>query len=64
MRPNWCAAELRFPCHSHSTALGYSLQWTGSYKVPFLIAGSSYLVALGLIQLLSPRLEPAILDRD
>lgn len=38
--------------------VGYTLQWTGSYMVPFLIAGSAYLVALACIQLLSPRLEP------
>jgi MFS transporter, ACS family, hexuronate transporter len=38
--------------------VGYTLQWTGSYVVPFFIAGSSYLLALACIQLLSPRLEP------
>jgi ACS family hexuronate transporter-like MFS transporter len=38
--------------------VGYTLQWTGSYMVPFFIAGSAYLVALACIQLLSPRLEP------
>lgn len=38
--------------------VGYTLQWTGSYMVPFFIAGSSYLLALACIQLLSPRLEP------
>jgi ACS family hexuronate transporter-like MFS transporter len=38
--------------------VGYTLQWTGSYKVPFLIAGSAYLVALACIQMFSPRLEP------
>jgi ACS family hexuronate transporter-like MFS transporter len=42
--------------------VGYVLQWTGSYMVPFFIAGSSYLVALGVIQLLAPRLEPARID--
>jgi ACS family hexuronate transporter-like MFS transporter len=41
--------------------VGHVLQWTGSYRVPFLIAGSAYLVALGFIQILSPKLEPAIL---
>jgi ACS family hexuronate transporter-like MFS transporter len=41
--------------------VGYVLQWTGSYIVPFVIAGSVYLIALGLIQLLVPRLEPASL---
>ncbi len=39
--------------------VGYVLQWTGSYKIPFLIAGSAYLLALALVHLLSPRLEPA-----
>jgi MFS transporter, ACS family, hexuronate transporter len=39
--------------------VGYLLQWTGSYKIPFLIAGLAYLVALAFIQILSPRLEPA-----
>jgi MFS transporter, ACS family, hexuronate transporter len=39
--------------------VGYLLEWTGSYFIPFLIAGSAYPVALGLIHLLSPRLEPA-----
>ena len=43
--------------------VGYTLQWSGSYKVPFVIAGLSYLVAVGLIHLLSPRLEPANFDR-
>jgi ACS family hexuronate transporter-like MFS transporter len=37
--------------------VGYTLQWTGSYMVPFLMAGCAYLLALGAIQLLSPRLE-------
>jgi ACS family hexuronate transporter-like MFS transporter len=39
--------------------VGYTLQWTGSYMLPFLIAGCSYLLALAAIQLLAPRLEPA-----
>lgn len=42
--------------------VGYVLQWTGSYMVPFLIAGSAYLVALALIQILAPRLEPVGID--
>jgi MFS transporter, ACS family, hexuronate transporter len=37
--------------------VGHILQWTGSYAIPFLIAGSTYLVALGVIQLFAPRLE-------
>lgn len=39
--------------------VGHVLQWTGSYMVPFLIAGSAYLLALAIIQVLTPRLEPA-----
>ncbi len=42
--------------------VGYVLQWTGSYKIPFFIAGTAYLVALGLIQALSPRLEIATIE--
>lgn len=39
--------------------VGYILQWTGSYRIPFLMAGSAYLLALAVIHLLTPRLEPA-----
>jgi MFS transporter, ACS family, hexuronate transporter len=39
--------------------VGYTLQWTGSYMIPFLIAGSAYFVALACIQILSPKLERA-----
>jgi ACS family hexuronate transporter-like MFS transporter len=39
--------------------VGYVLQWTGSYMIPFLIAGVAYLFALAIIHALSPRLEPA-----
>ena len=39
--------------------VGHVLQWTGSYMIPFLIAGATYLVALGAIHVLAPRLEPA-----
>jgi ACS family hexuronate transporter-like MFS transporter len=42
-----------------ATIVGHVLQWTGSYKVPFLIAGSAYLLALLLIHSLVPRMEPA-----
>ena len=42
-----------------ATIVGHVLQWTGSYKVPFLIAGSAYLLALLLIHALVPRMEPA-----
>jgi ACS family hexuronate transporter-like MFS transporter len=37
--------------------VGHILQWTGSYTIPFFIAGSAYLIALGVIQVLAPRLE-------
>src|SRR5690242_12104486 len=42
--------------------VGYTLQWTGSYMVPFLIAGLAYLVALAAIQILAPRLEPVVIN--
>ena len=42
--------------------VGYVLQWTGSYMVPFLIAGSAYVVALLLIHMLSPKLVPVRLE--
>lgn len=44
--------------------VGHVLQWTGSYLVPFLIAGSAYLLALGVVHLLTPRLEPVVINRD
>jgi ACS family hexuronate transporter-like MFS transporter len=37
-------------------AVGYILQWTGSYGLIFLIAGSAYLVAFLLVQLLAPNI--------
>jgi ACS family hexuronate transporter-like MFS transporter len=39
--------------------VGYVLQWTGSYMVPFLIAGFAYIVSLAIIHALAPRLERA-----
>ena len=44
-------------------AAGYILQWTGSYLYLFVIAGSTYLIALLLIQILAPRLEEANVER-
>ncbi len=38
---------------------GYLLQTTGSYLPVFIIAGVTYLVTLGIVHLLSPKLEPA-----
>lgn len=42
--------------------VGYVLQWTGSYMVPFIIAGAAYLVALAIIHFLTPKLEPARIE--
>jgi ACS family hexuronate transporter-like MFS transporter len=39
--------------------VGHLLQWTGSYMIPFFIAGSAYLIALLMIHTLSPELSPA-----
>ena len=44
-------------------AAGYILQWTGSYLYLFVIAGSTYLIALLLIQILAPRLQEANVER-
>lgn len=38
--------------------VGYTLQWSGSYMIPFFMAGSAYLFGLAAIQILAPRLEP------
>jgi len=42
--------------------VGHVLQWTGSYMVPFFIAAAAYLVALLLVQSLSPHLIPARIE--
>lgn len=42
-----------------ATTVGLILQYTGSYVPIFIIAGSAYLVAIAVIHLLAPRLEPA-----
>jgi ACS family hexuronate transporter-like MFS transporter len=39
--------------------IGYILEWTGSYFIPFMISGSAYLIALGIFHLLVPKMEPA-----
>ena len=41
-----------------STLAGHILEWTKSYFILFIISGSAYLLALGIIQVLAPRLEP------
>jgi ACS family hexuronate transporter-like MFS transporter len=45
-----------------ATFIGFLLQATGSYVSVFLIAGSAYLLALGVVHLLVPRLTPARVD--
>ena len=45
-----------------ATIVGHVLQWTGSYMVPFLIAGAAYLVALAIIHALTPKLELAKIE--
>jgi ACS family hexuronate transporter-like MFS transporter len=47
-----------------ASVVGHVLEWTGSYKVPFLIAGSAYLLALAVIHALVPRLDPAIIRQE
>jgi MFS transporter, ACS family, hexuronate transporter len=42
-----------------SKSAGYVLHWTGSYYALFIVAASAYLLALGIIQLLAPRMKPA-----
>ena len=41
---------------------GYLLQTTGSYLSVFIMAASMYLIALGVIHVLAPRLEPVRLE--
>jgi ACS family hexuronate transporter-like MFS transporter len=45
-----------------SKVVGYILEWTGSYVPIFIMAGSAYLIALLVIHLLAPRIEPATLE--
>jgi len=53
-----------------STLIGWILDWTQArygekdYLIPFLIAGSAYLLATGVIHLLLPRLEPMPLSAE
>jgi ACS family hexuronate transporter-like MFS transporter len=44
-------------------AVGYILQWTGSYLILFTIAGPAYVIALSLTQLFAPRLEGANVEK-
>jgi ACS family hexuronate transporter-like MFS transporter len=45
-----------------ATTVGLILQYTGSYFPIFIMAGSAYLIALLVIQLIVPNLEPAKID--
>nr|WP_229238420.1 MFS transporter [Dyella amyloliquefaciens] len=45
-----------------STVTGLLLQATGSYVPVFVMAGGAYLLALAVVQLLSPTLAPAQMD--
>jgi len=47
-----------------ATFTGLVLQFTGSYLSVFIIAGSAYLVALAIIHLLAPTLEPVKLGAE
>jgi len=46
-----------------ATIVAHLLQWTGSYAIPFAIAGSAYLFALLFVHVLAPRLQPANIER-
>lgn len=46
-----------------SSLTGYLLVWSGQkYVIVFVIAGSAYLLAFALIQLLAPKLESAVIE--
>jgi ACS family hexuronate transporter-like MFS transporter len=47
-----------------SPVVGYILQTTGSYVPIFIMAASAYLIALLIIHLLAPRLEPAAINYE
>lgn len=43
-------------------AVGYILEWTGSYVPVFAIAASAYLVSILFIHIFAPRMEPAKIE--
>jgi ACS family hexuronate transporter-like MFS transporter len=47
-----------------ATFTGFLLQTTGSYVPLFFMAGSAYLIALAVVHMLAPRLEPAHLHNQ
>jgi len=44
--------------------VGYVKDYTGSYLPVFFIAASAYLIALAIMHVLTPRLEPAVIDTE
>ena len=46
-----------------ATFTGFLLEATGSYVPVFMMAGSAYLLALAVVHVLAPRLEPANIDQ-
>jgi MFS transporter, ACS family, aldohexuronate transporter len=42
-------------------AVGYILQWTGSYVLVFFIAGLAYLLAFALLNALVPKIRPVVI---
>jgi ACS family hexuronate transporter-like MFS transporter len=47
-----------------ATFTGFLLETTGSYVPVFLMAGFAYLLALLVVHLLAPRLQPARIDGE
>jgi len=45
-------------------SVGFIVAYTGSYFSVFIIAASAYLVALLIMQLLTPKLEPAVINYE
>ena len=45
-----------------ATFTGFLLETTGSYLPVFMLAGSAYLLALVVVQVLAPRLQPAHIE--
>jgi ACS family hexuronate transporter-like MFS transporter len=45
-----------------ATFTGYLLEWTHSYVPVFVLAGTAYLAALLLIQILLPRLDALVIE--
>jgi MFS transporter, ACS family, aldohexuronate transporter len=42
--------------------VGYVLEWSGSYRIPFLIAASAYPLALAVMQLMTPEMSPVVTE--